>query len=98
MASKSPTGENTPARPTAGYLFSGRELERDRLRAFFRDLTAEERRPEKLILNPYGISGIGKTALLQAVIAEPAVRALQVSFVDLDSDRWKSTTPVNQFL
>lgn len=87
------------SRLNKSYLFTGRSEERERLRTFFADLADLAACPAKVILNPYGVSGVGKTAILQLAIAEcrSDCRRTHVVALDLDSQSWTPTSPLSDF-
>jgi len=56
-------------------------------------------RPDKPILNIWGVGGIGKTSLLKKAVEELGMdlAGLRLIFLDLDHDRWTPATPVAEF-
>ena len=97
---KSSTGAGRRAgRESALKLFTDRDHERGVLRNFFERLAHRRSRPDKPILNIWGVGGIGKTSLLKKAVEELGrdLAGLRLIFLDLDHDRWTPATPVAEF-
>ena len=97
---KSSTGAGRRAgRESALKLFTDRDHERGVLRNFFERLAHRRSRPDKPIVNIWGVGGIGKTSLLKKAVEELGrdLAGLRLIFLDLDHDRWTPATPVAEF-
>ena len=90
-------------RQSALQLFTDRNQERELLRHFFERLPRVHRvhdvRPEKPILSIWGVGGIGKTKLLEKATEDLGQRlaGLRLISLDLDHDRWTSSSSVAEF-
>ena len=99
IPSSSSASGRRAGRQSALKLFTDREQERGFLRNFFERLAHSHARPDKPILNIWGVGGIGKTSLLKKAVEELGrdLAGLRLIFLDLDHDRWTPSTPLAEF-